>query len=176
MIRNVAVFGSFALVGPEPRGFTSIAGHQVLEPPGVAGIVLEYSVVCRARPSTQTKAYISRARVSSLVYFSSPASDKSEVFFTVRVAGHPCSEDDLDCFPNAIDFLSYHRRSPVADSIASWRAWRMARLQALRRLRESLFGDSYLFIPDYRTGHSPADSQGIGHLYSKLSFMRRAEL
>jgi hypothetical protein len=35
---------------------------------------------------------------------------------------------------------------------------------------------SNLFIPHYRTGNSPADSQGIGHLYSKLSFMRRAEL
>jgi hypothetical protein len=33
-----------------------------------------------------------------------------------------------------------------------------------------------LFTPHYRTGNSPADSQGIGHLYSKLSFMRRAEL
>jgi hypothetical protein len=33
-----------------------------------------------------------------------------------------------------------------------------------------------LFIPHYRTGNSPADSQVIGHLYSKLSFMRRAEL
>jgi hypothetical protein len=33
-----------------------------------------------------------------------------------------------------------------------------------------------VFIPHYRTGNSPADSQGIGHLYSKLSFMRRAEL
>jgi hypothetical protein len=33
-----------------------------------------------------------------------------------------------------------------------------------------------LFIPHYRTGHSPADSQGIGHLQSKLSFMRRADL
>jgi hypothetical protein len=70
------------LVGPEPPGFAGIAGHQVLEPPGfagiaghqvlelpgVAGIVLEYAVVCRARPSTQAKAYISRARVSSPVY------------------------------------------------------------------------------------------------------------
>jgi hypothetical protein len=33
-----------------------------------------------------------------------------------------------------------------------------------------------LFIPHYRAGNSPADSQGIGHLYCKLSFMRRAEL
>jgi hypothetical protein len=41
------------------------------------------------------------------------------------------------------------------------------------------FNDTLLnivFIPHYRTGNSPADSQGIGHLYSKLSFMRRAEL
>jgi hypothetical protein len=33
-----------------------------------------------------------------------------------------------------------------------------------------------VFIPHYRTGNSPAVSQGIGHLYSKMSFMRRAEL
>jgi hypothetical protein len=30
-----------------------------------------------------------------------------------------------------------------------------------------------VLIPHYRTGHSPAVSQGIGHLYSKLSYMRR---
>jgi hypothetical protein len=36
------------------------------------------------------------------------------------------------------------------------------------------YGNS-LFIPHYRTGHSPADSQGIGHLYGKLSYMRRAD-
>jgi hypothetical protein len=33
-----------------------------------------------------------------------------------------------------------------------------------------------LFILHYRTGNSPADSQGIGHLCSKLSFTHRAEL
>jgi hypothetical protein len=32
-----------------------------------------------------------------------------------------------------------------------------------------------LFIPHYRNGHSPADSQGIGHIYFKLSYMRGAE-
>jgi hypothetical protein len=32
-----------------------------------------------------------------------------------------------------------------------------------------------VFIPYYRTEHSPPDSQGIGHPYSKLSFMRQAE-
>jgi hypothetical protein len=33
-----------------------------------------------------------------------------------------------------------------------------------------------VFIPHYGTGHSPADSQGICHRYSKLSYMRRADL
>jgi hypothetical protein len=35
---------------------------------------------------------------------------------------------------------------------------------------------SRVFIPHYRPGHSPPDSQGIDHLYSKLSYMCRAEL
>jgi Reverse transcriptase (RNA-dependent DNA polymerase) len=32
--------------------------------------------------------------------------------------------------------------------------------------------DADVVHPENRTGHSPADSQGIGHHYSKLSFMR----
>jgi hypothetical protein len=33
-----------------------------------------------------------------------------------------------------------------------------------------------MFIPPHRTGHAPAGSQGIGHLYSKLSYKGRAEV
>jgi hypothetical protein len=55
------------------------SGRSLLASLALLNLVLEHSVVCRTRQSTQAKDYISRARDSSGL-LSSPASDKSEVF------------------------------------------------------------------------------------------------
>jgi hypothetical protein len=57
MIRDVVVFDLLRR-----------SGRSLLASLALLNLVLEYSVVCRARRSTQAKSYISRAQVSSLVY------------------------------------------------------------------------------------------------------------
>jgi hypothetical protein len=81
----------------------------------------------------------------------------------------------LNCFAWSIPSSEMSVRDVRYSSFSQLMTEKSASTLAVPGKRVASAPQKSLFIPDYRTGHSPADSQGIGHLYSKLSFMRRAE-
>jgi hypothetical protein len=81
------------------------------------------------------------------------------VNFLLRAGPQPLVKDAAD----VLDDLLQENFATVYRTVLPDRVWSTAQLLIL-------------FTPHYRTGNSPADSQGIGHLCSKLSFIHRAEL
>jgi hypothetical protein len=82
----------------------------------VLPIYIQHSVVCRTRPSTQAKAYISRARVSSPVY-SRPQLPINRKSFT----DYTFSNEEIETIGRKHKALyeSYHRRPDAKSSIDS---------------------------------------------------------